>query len=35
VKKVRASIAGKNNQMYTAEEILKEHPLGETAGKKK
>jgi mono/diheme cytochrome c family protein len=35
VKKVRVSIAGKNNQMFTVEEILKEHPLGETAGKKK
>ena len=31
VKKVRAEIKGKNNALYTVEEILKEHPLGAPA----
>jgi hypothetical protein len=28
VKKVREAIKGKNNALYTVEEVLKEHPLG-------
>jgi len=31
VKKVREEIKGKNNALYTVEEILKQHPLGEPA----
>jgi hypothetical protein len=31
VKKVREEIKGKNNALYTVEEILKEHPLGAPA----
>jgi len=31
VKKVRESIKGKNNGLYTVEEVLKEHPLGAPA----
>jgi len=31
VKKVRESIKGKNNALYTVEEVLKEHPLGAPA----
>jgi mono/diheme cytochrome c family protein len=31
VKKVRAEIKGKNNAMYTVEEVLKEHPFGTPA----
>jgi glucose/arabinose dehydrogenase/mono/diheme cytochrome c family protein len=31
VKKVRAEIKGKNNALYTVEEVLKEHPLGAPA----
>ena len=31
VKKVREEIKGKNNALYTVEEVLKEHPLGAPA----
>ena len=31
VKKVREAIKGKNNALYTVEEVLKEHPLGTPA----